>query len=138
MVIFFLLQKRRQALKSESDSTGIVAQGTDSVSTPVDELRKRLKETSDSIPPSIPSLCVYAVNRSGGQWCVHVYVCACVCVCEYMRVCVCACACVCGVSGTGVLYEGQTFCNTGLRCTTQSLKDSVQVNVGACPKRNWM
>lgn len=65
-----LLQRKRQALKSESDSTGIVAQGTDSVFTPLDEFKKCLKDASDTIPPSPPSVCVYSVNRSGGQWCV--------------------------------------------------------------------
>ncbi|XP_065897927.1 TAF5-like RNA polymerase II p300/CBP-associated factor-associated factor 65 kDa subunit 5L isoform X2 [Dysidea avara] len=60
-------KRKRQALKSESDSTGVVAQGTDSVSTPLDEFKKRLKDTSDNIPPSAPSVCVFSVNRSGGQ-----------------------------------------------------------------------
>jgi len=72
-----LLQRKRQALKSESDSTGIVAQGTDSVFTPLDEFKKRLKDASDNIPPSAPSVCVYSVNRNGGQWCVCVCVLAC-------------------------------------------------------------
>ena len=69
-------------MKSESDSTGVSASGSDgAMATPVDELRKRLKDASDNFSPSAPSLRIYSINTHGSQRCV------CVCVC--VRACVC-------------------------------------------------
>ena len=63
-----LLQRKRTALKSESDGTGVNASGSDGVmATPVDELKKRLKDASDSFPPTAPSLRIYSIDTHGNQ-----------------------------------------------------------------------
>lgn len=61
-------KRKRTALKSESDSTGVSASGSDgAMATPVDELRKRLKDASDNFSPSAPSLRIYSINTHGSQ-----------------------------------------------------------------------
>ena len=70
-------------MKSESDSAGVSASGSDgTMATPVDELRKRLKDASDNFSPSAPSLRIYSINTHGSQRCV----CVCACVCELIYV----------------------------------------------------
>ena len=55
-------------MKSESDGTGVTASGTDgAMATPVDELKKRLKDASDGFSPTAPSLRIYSINTHGNQ-----------------------------------------------------------------------
>ena len=83
------LQRKRAALKSESGDANVnMAASDSSMATPLDELKKRLKDASDNFSPSSPSLCVYSINTHGNQWyCLFVCVCVCVCVSVHMVVC---------------------------------------------------
>lgn len=65
-------KRKRTALKSESgDSTSVNVPGSDgAMATPVDELKKRLKDASDNFSPSAPSLRIYSVNTHGNYQCM--------------------------------------------------------------------